>query len=606
MDEFLEQFVIEARELVEQGLAAFGALQSDPRARAPLDDAFRAFHTLKGGAAIVDFDALIAMMHACEEVLSDARSGKRILTRDDIQHSLRALDQVTQWLDHIERTGALPPDASASAATLSAPPSSASLAVEPLALLREQIDLLRAAPAFSAGLLAAAARIASNIAIEAKLVDEAARLRLSASQSESAGDALALLEVMEEIARRMSGGTPGAAAQDMAPEAMSRSMRVDFEKIDAIAAIVGEISVSVNALDHLSETAQARGDACAPALARGHAQLARLAGLLMAATQDLRVLSMRSLFQRVGKVVRDVSSTLSKPVDFVCVGEETLADKAIVEILYEPLLHAVRNAIDHGVESREARLARGKPATATVRLEARRESGRIVVELTDDGGGLDTERIAKRAQSRGMISAQAAQTLTDADAAELLFAPGFSTAEAVTSLSGRGVGLDAVRGAATRVGGRVEILSRRGEGATLRMTLPFSTMLTPIVTARSGGQTFGLPSDAVIETVRAGKGAIAPIGAGFALAHRSETIPVVDLAPQSGAPVAEGAGAVTLMIARSRGHKVALKVDAVGEPMAVMLKPPDDITARLKVLAGTAILGDGSVLLVLDLDAIAV
>jgi len=363
--------------------------------------------------------------------------------------------------------------------------------------------------------------------------------------------------------------------------------------------------VAKNALGHLAALAEAGADAATLAgqLKTQHAMLDRLVRELQDSVLNIRVLPMRHVFQRFPRLVREMSATLGKPARLITVGEDTEADKVIVESLFEPLLHLMRNAIDHGVEPAGARAAAGKPAIAAIRLNAYREGGHVVVEVADDGGGVDVAQVLRIAVERGVIAAGAADGLSEAAAIDLIFAPGFSTADAVTQLSGRGVGMDAVRTAVERLGGRVSLDSRPGEGTRVRLDLPFTVLMTRILTVEAGGQRFGIPLDAVIETVRAPRSRLVEIGQAQAFVHRDRTLPLIRLAEALGGPPAPSVpDEANVVVVSAGGQTAGLEVARIGERMEVMLKPLDGLMAGAPALAGATLTGDGQVLLVLDLQ----
>jgi two-component system chemotaxis sensor kinase CheA len=314
------------------------------------------------------------------------------------------------------------------------------------------------------------------------------------------------------------------------------------------------------------------------------------------------VLPLRTAFQRFPRLVREMSADLGKPAALVIEGEDTEADKAIVEILVEPLLHVLRNSMDHGIEEAAERAAAGKPAMATIRLSAARQGDHVVLEIADDGRGVDVVRVREVARERGVVSAEVLVAMKDEEVIDLVFAPGFSTAAKVTGLSGRGVGMDAVRAAVRRLGGQVELSSTAGKGTKVRFVLPFSAMITQVMTVEAGGQVFGIPLEEVVETIRVAKEKIFPVGAARAIVLRDKTIPLVDLAEALGIPRSEEpAGDATIVVANVEGEVGALRVDRVGERMEIMLKPLDGLLTGMPGIAGSTLLGDGSVLLVLDL-----
>jgi two-component system chemotaxis sensor kinase CheA len=316
----------------------------------------------------------------------------------------------------------------------------------------------------------------------------------------------------------------------------------------------------------------------------------------------MRVLPLRTVLQRFPRVLRDMATHLAKPVELKIEGEETEADKAIVEMLFEPLLHIVRNALDHGVESPAERRLQGKPAVAMLRIRAARQADRVLIDISDDGRGIDVQRVREVATERGVITEEVARLMTDTEVVDLVFAPGFSTAAKVTELSGRGVGMDAVRTAVERVGGRVSIESRAGSGTTVKLSLPFSVMMTNVMTVEAGEQMFGIPLDVVVETVRVPRQAIAAVGGGLAIVLRDRTLPVFELAQILGVSQAtDTKPEAILVVAAFAGQFGAIRVDRLCERMAVMLEPLAGLLAGTPGIAGTTLLGDGRVLLVLDI-----
>jgi two-component system chemotaxis sensor kinase CheA len=296
-----------------------------------------------------------------------------------------------------------------------------------------------------------------------------------------------------------------------------------------------------------------------------------------------------------------MSVALHKPATLVVEGGDTEADKAIVEVLVEPLVHVLRNAMDHGVEDAPVRAAAGKPAVATIQVRAFREGEHVMVEVADDGAGVDVLRVREAAKERNVVPAEALASMSDAEIVDLVFAPGLSTAAAVTEFSGRGVGMDAVRKAVKRLGGQVEARSVAGVGTTVRFTLPFSVMMTRIMTVEAGGQHFGIPLDAVVETTQVPRDSIFAVGAAHAIVFRDKTIPLVRLAQALGAIYEDNGGdAAPIVIARVDGDFGALQVNKIGERMEIMLKPLDGLLGEMPSIAGSTLLGDGSVLLILD------
>ena len=732
MNEFVEQFLIESRELVEQATEDLLALEDSPDDKGRLDGAFRGFHTLKGAASIVDFSVMGWVLHAAEDILASARAGDHPVTADLVNDCLACLDQVTQWLDIIETTGALPavPQATADAlvagfekagAFQAAPAVAAGqdlpdwidpfLAAHPAERPRARLAL-RYSPdqgcffrgedplgliARLPGLLALEVTprqpwpsldkldpFACNLIVTAltagaledttdllRPVSGQVQIHSVAASKSSAGemppDAFALLEeqlrlvaeevtegfagrlgsagqaaaqvlrhvgrtaesraIQDAVARSQQAGEPGpfvaalqavlhrpppaetGSTEDAMPvhrETAARALRVEVDRIDDLVKLTGELTVVKNAVGYAARLAQGHADpeALARVLKDQHGRLDRLVGELQRAVLGIRVLPLRQVFQRFPRLIREIAQSLGKSVRLVTEGETTEADKAVVEALFEPLLHVIRNALDHGIESADERQAAGKPPIATIRLRAVRDGEHVIVEVSDDGRGIDAAKVRQAAAQRGVAAADALAAMTEDDLAELIFSPGFSTASTVTDISGRGVGMDAVRSSIGRMGGRVSVRSRAGRGVSVLFTLPFTVMMSRVMTVEAGNQVFGIPFEAVVETLHLPRDRISRLGPMEAFVLRDQTVPLVsladvlDLALHGNERPPEAKIVVTIVA----GQLGALEVDRFGERLDVMLKPMDGLLAGMAGLAGTTLLGDGRVLIVLDLQ----
>jgi len=385
---------------------------------------------------------------------------------------------------------------------------------------------------------------------------------------------------------------------------VARGLRVEVERIDALVSLAGELTVAKNALGYAAAMARESHDPAdlAKLLKDQHGVLDRLVSDLQRSVLNIRVLPLRHVFQRFPRLVRDMVVHLGKPAHLVTEGDATEADKAVVEALFEPLLHVMRNALDHGVESPEVRQASGKAPSAVITLRGARDGDRVIVEIEDDGGGVDVERIRQVAVERGLLTSEAAEQLSDEAALDLMFAPGFSTAAAVSAVSGRGVGMDAVRSSVERIGGRVSVATKRGRGTTVRFILPFTMMMSQVMTVEAGGQTFGIPLDSIVETARLSQAQISPVGGARAFTLRERTVPLIPLAEILGGspPAPSGSSEISVIVASAGDEIAGLEVERLGERMEVMLKPMEGLLAGTPGLAGATLLGDGRVLIVLD------
>ncbi len=474
-----------------------------------------------------------------------------------------------------------------------APPSLAA------AMLREQARIL-GLPGNDeerAARRAAVLRAARNI-----LTAEGREAERPALDRAADGPADALIRCIEALA-------DGPAALPDAPSAAPaspgrRALRVDAERMDRLMALVGELVVAKGSLPYLAREAQEgrSADALAQGIKEAHGRIDSIVGELQDAVLRLRVLPLSRVFDPLPRLVRDTARQLGKSVELHLSGGETEADKDILDILGEPLLHLVRNGLDHGVEPPDRRRAVGKPEVASIRVQAFQDSGGVVVEVSDDGAGIDAEAVRRKAVAQGALTAEQAAALSDAEALRLIFLPGVSTSETVSVLSGRGVGMDAVRGAVERAGGRVEVASTPGAGTSFRLVLPLTMMVTRLVTVETAGALYGFPVTLVTGMQRVPPSAIRRMKHAESVVIQDAVVPLLRLRRLLNLPEdeRERKGEAVLVVDLG-GQPVALVVDAFHERADVVLKPMTGVLARLRGYAGTAVLGDGRLLLALNL-----
>ncbi|GEO81337.1 chemotaxis protein CheA [Pararhodospirillum oryzae] len=406
----------------------------------------------------------------------------------------------------------------------------------------------------------------------------------------------------------MAGGAPAGGVVSETHPGAPRILKVDQGRVDALMALIGELVVSKNSLPFLARRAETvfGSREMAREIKDLYAVVDRLAQEMQSAIMAVRMLPVSEVFERFPRLVRDVARRLGKQADLVIEGEETAADKNIIEILGDPLLHILRNALDHGVELPAERVAAGKPALARLLVRAFQESDQVVIEITDDGRGIDPDRIREAAIAKGVISAERAARLSPQESINLVFLPGFSTASAVSDLSGRGVGMDVVVTTIEKAGGSVVLSSVAGQGTTVRLSLPLSMAVTRVMMVEAGGgQLFGIPMDHIAETVRIPRTAIRRIKHSEAFVLRSALVPLLHLDALLGIEPQAWFGDETeeeaVLVVRLGQNLIGLVVDHFREGMDIILKPFDGVLAGLHGYAGTALLGDGRVLLVLNL-----
>ncbi len=543
--ELFTEFITESREHLDNIEHVVLVLEERPDDTETLNTIFRAFHTFKGSAGFLSLTPINGLAHTLESLLDLARRGKLEITRPVIDLILRGRDVLKRFVDEI------------------ASQAEGSKTAEPIRI---------PVAALNAEVLAVVERGLAEASVQHKAAAPAA---------------------------------PSAPPADDGPQPASAPgggvVKVDTAKLDALLDMVGEmvIAQSLVAQDpgHLAELD--------PHFAQNMAQLTRISKELQRISMSLRMVPIRGLFHKMARVVRDLSAKEQKPVQLVTTGEDTELDRRVVEELNDPLLHMIRNSVDHGVEPPDERLAAGKPATATLCLRAYHQAGNIVIEIEDDGAGLNKDRILAKAIECGLTTPDAA--LTDAEVFDFVFAPGLSTAETVTDVSGRGVGLDVARRGIERLRGCVNISSHPGKGALFKITLPLTLAIIDGLIVKVGEERFILPTLSVRESFRPEPGVISRLHNHAEVVNvRGRLIPLLRLHDHFGIrPGSADATRGIVVVAQSGNSLRCLLVDQLLHKQEVVIKNLNDLMVHKNpVLAGATILADGRVGLILDVNAL--
>ena len=577
-EELLADFLTEAGELLTGVDQKLIALERTPGDKALLNDIFRGFHTIKGGAGFLAADALVGLCHRTENLFDRLRKDEIVLTPETLDGILAATAAARGMFDALAQ------------ARLPAPADGALLAT------LESLATGNPAPAPAAD-PPARPPVGDGVPTEP---DWGA---LYAALFRAPGDAgLPTAPPATPAAASPAHPRPGATAGSP-PPALTRgetTLRVDTARLDQVLNLAGEIGLAKNRLNCVKGELLA-GRTGADALkaleeAVGHLDL--LVGDLQNAVMKTRMQPVGRLFQKYPRLARDLARQLGKDVELLLEGEDTELDKTMVEELGDPLVHLVRNAVDHGIEAHEDRVRAGKPAKSVLRLSASQAGDHVVIEIADDGRGMDPELIRRKAVEKGLLEAGAAQALDARQCLNLIFLPGFSTKAEASDLSGRGVGMDVVKTNVQKLNGRIEIDSEPGRGTRFTVTLPLTLAILPVLVVRLDGQPFALPLSAVREIVPLTD--LRRVAGRPTLVLRDEVLPVRSLAdllgwPQRRAP----AFGVILQVG---GQVLALAVDGFSGRDDVVVKPI--ATVKPHGVAGATLAGDGGVVLVLDLDAL--
>lgn len=388
-----------------------------------------------------------------------------------------------------------------------------------------------------------------------------------------------------------------------------RVLKVDQAKVDRLMNLIGELVVSKNALPYLAERAESQFGVreISREIKGQYSVINRIADEMQDAIMQVRMMAVSFIFQRFPRMVRDISRKLGKEVELVLEGEQTEADKNIIESLADPLIHIVRNSLDHGIETPEVRIAAGKPAAGKLIIRATQEGDRVVIEIMDDGKGIDPAMIKRKAYEKGLIDEAALERMGDQEAINLIFAAGLSTAAVVSDLSGRGVGMDVVRSAVEKINGTVLLDSQLGKGTAIRISLPLSMAVTQVMVIESDQQLFGVPMDHVVETVRVPVSAIRTIKQSQTAVLRGRIVPLKSLNALLGIaaiPKPNSDDELAVLLVQAGSAELGLLIDGFRETMGVIQKPLNGFLSGLSAFSGSALMGDGSVLMILNIREI--
>ena len=626
--QFSEAFFAEAGELLVQAEQLLLGLDVDAPATEHLNAIFRAAHSIKGGAATFGFNALAETTHLLESLLDRARHGQLKLSEAVINAFLKTKDALQEQLEAY-REGE-EPDAGGVASICSAlrafvaeadgaapACAEAASAREAVAhvlnvafvrlkdregeLLLEEMGNLGKVLASNVDGDGLAVRLETSCspddiaAVCCFLIDESQIAISSPAATLVSADAQAAVAI---AAPRIAGvQAAGVAAPQAAKE--SSSIRVDVEKVDKLINLVGELVITQSML---TEAASLLDPVLYERLLSGLGHLERNAGDLQESVMSIRMMPVDSVFSRYPRLIRDVSAKLGKQVRLETYGEETELDKGLIQRIVDPLTHLVRNSLDHGIETPAQRLAKGKDATGRLLLSAQHHGGNIVIEVSDDGAGLNRERILAKAMQQGL---PVSETTSDEEVWQLIFAPGFSTAAEVTDISGRGVGMDVVKRNIHEMGGHVEISSRAGQGTTTRIVLPLTLAILNGMSVRVGKEIYVLPLNYVVESLQPGAEHLHSItGEKHVIRVRGEYLPLIALHRVFGVPDAKtDPRQGILVIAQAGDARFALFVDELLGQHQVVVKNLETNYRRVPGISAATILGDGSVALIIDVAA---
>ncbi len=569
LDEIFSEFLIEANEVLDQFDRDMVELEKDPSSRTLLDGIFRGIHTIKGTSGVLGLDKLVSISHVGETLLCRMRDGEMRLTPESTTALLAMSDSLRQVLGAIAASGSEGDgDFSALIRLLTSLLDPQHTSSEPAA---PSTDL----PAANQSMAAAALTPAQD------------------PPPETAPPA----SVKTETAREQ---------KDLGGDALGNTIRVDVTLLDKLMNLVGELVLARNQIMQLTSVQTE------PALTGAAQRLSHITSELQSSVMKTRMQPIGTIWHKLPRLLRDLARGCGKEVELITEGAETELDRTILEAIKDPLTHVIRNAVDHGIETPEQRSRNGKNPAGQLTLRAYHEGGKVNIEIRDDGAGVNLDAVKRKALERRLIEPGEADRMSERELLSLIFQPGFSTAQQVTNISGRGVGMDVVKTNITKIGGTIDLQSTPGQGTTLTIKIPLTLAIIPALIVTSASNRFAIPQVSLVELVRlegeAAAHAIEYIHNTPVYRLRGTLLPIVYLDQELGAAARqtkEDGQAITIVVLQTESNVFGLVVDEVNDSEEIVVKPLGNLLRGLSCYAGATIMGDGRVALILDVMGLA-
>ncbi|AYH42891.1 chemotaxis protein CheA [Azoarcus sp. DN11] len=603
MEDLLQDFLIEAGDLLSGVDNKLVDLERAPDDRSLLNEIFRGFHTIKGGAGFLNATELVTLCHLTENLFDNLRNGEIAVTPEIMDVILEATGTVRDMFASLEQ--GMQPGAADASLIVRLRQAIAGELIGGSGAASEPPAVAAPAGAASRGQAGGAPDwellhgIVTGVARVIPPVREAPSM---AAVVPAAAPARPAEEVIRNAVGRRATDKPGSQVSTGRREGEKQrdnSIRVDTTRLDQVLNLSGEIGLTKNRLNALrSDILSGRNDTeTLHSLDLAVSQLDLLVSDLQNAVMKTRMQPIGRLFQKYPRIARDLARNLGKDVELVLAGEETEIDKTMIEDLADPIIHLIRNAVDHGVEDAAERIANGKPEKSIVRLEARQEGDHIVILVADDGRGMNAERLRAKAVEKGLITDEESNAMDERQSFNLVFLPGFSMAAQVSDVSGRGVGMDVVRTNIQKLNGNIEIQSQLGKGTTFVISLPLTLAILPVLLVRLGDQPFAVPLSMVREILPIEAKEVQEVGGRATMVVRGEVLPILPLAGLLGWPLERAPCYGVLM--QTAEMSFILGIDTFAGREDAVIKSLDDF--RPKGVAGVTTLSNGQIVLILDM-----
>ncbi|WP_017935776.1 chemotaxis protein CheA [Nocardioides sp. Iso805N] len=603
--EIIAEFLVESHENLDQLDRDLVELEQHPGSRELLSSIFRTIHTIKGTSGFLAFGRLEKLTHVGETLLSKLRDGEYVMNDAIAEALLRMVDTVRALLDGIERVG-----------NDKDPAVNVVPVQEAIELLLGNGGQLPGQPVAAAVEAAAQEPVVSETAVDASTTDPDGTPTAAAPVADTGqpdtGQPIAEAPAAEEPVLMPEHGAAPQPEQSAEPteqwdgverrSVADSSVRVDVELLDNLVQLVGELVLTRN---QILQRTESQSD---PELIRASQRLDLVASELQESVMKTRMQPIGQVWSKMPRIVRDLARQLGREVDLSMDGHDTEMDRSVLEAVKDPLTHMVRNSMDHGIETPADRVKAGKARSGKLTLRAFHESGQVVVEIADDGKGIDPERIAAVALERGVITREQLARMDTKAVLNLIFRPGFSTAEKVTNVSGRGVGMDVVRSNIERIGGSVDLTSEVGKGSTFRIRIPLTLAIIPALVVGEGEERYAIPQANLVELVRIEGDdldrQVEDLAGSPVLRLRGRLLPLVNLAEALGTEP-EQRDHLTVVVVQADDVRFGLCVNEVHDTQEIVVKPIGRQLKGLSMYAGATIMGDGRVALILDVPGMA-
>lgn len=622
MREIFEEYVVEAKEHLENLEQKLLELEKNPKDKELINSAFRSMHTIKGGAGFLGLNVIVETAHLAEEVLGKLRSEELELTPEINDLLLKSVDFLKHALECYLRNEECSLDqglcenlkaisAGGKVQTKKEEKSIEELLEEfglshlkgkPVEDILEELVLLPPDKRPKELISALEREIYSGKApakIEEEVEEEANKLMLEYAKEGLLGEEVLEVVVEEEREeKREERKEVKAKEEKKREEEGERVLRIDVQKIENLMNLVGELVLERNRLLRLSQSMAEEGlSKKSEELEVVVSSIDRIVGDLQLAVMKTRMQPVKKLFQKFPRVARDLSRMLGKEVELITEGEDTEMDKSLIEKLEEPLIHIIRNAVDHGIEPPDERERLGKPRAGQIRLKAYYQGDRVFISVEDDGRGIDIEKVKAKAIEKGVATKDRLEKMTEKEILSLVFNPGFSTADRVSEVSGRGVGMDVVMDVVMRFRGTVDLFSEKGRGTKVVMSFPLTIGIIKSLLVSMGGRLFAIPIHSVLEIVSGDEAQISLVSGEEVLILRGSTIPLINLGEVLGIQTQKVGFVVVVLIGNRR---VAMAVEDMLGDEEVVIKPLGKFFGDVEGISGATITGDGSIVLILD------